>query len=162
MSLCGWRAALVLAGVALGSGMAAAQDSVTIPLNPNADRSGFANLVTVSVGGGPPSEVLVDTGSSGLRFLQSEIGPDLMMTDTTISYPYASGNYVTGVLGYAPVSFPDASTPVSTTDWIAIEVVTSVTCQPDKPDCPGWPTGQSGVMGVDYDNNKIFNRLAQL
>src|SRR4029077_608576 len=126
------------------------------------NRDGFDNYVTVSVGGGPASQVLVDTGSTGLRVLQSDIGPDVVLTGMTETYGYSSGNFITGVLGFAPVSFPDASSPLSTTGPIAIQVVTSITCDARNPDCQGWPTGQAGVMGVAYDNDQIFNPLAQL
>jgi hypothetical protein len=157
-----WRIALLSACVAFVSGVASAQQSVTIPLDPNPEGNGFSNFITVSVGGGPPSEVLLDTGSTGLRFLASHIGPDVTLTDIPVTYGYSSGNYLTGVLGFAPVSFPDASAPLSTAGPIAIQVVTSLTCKADTPDCPGWQATQSGVMGVAYDNDQIFNPLAQL
>ena len=151
-----WRIALLLACVAFGSGVASADEPVTIPLDPNPNRDGFDNYVTVSVGNGPASQVLLDTGSTGLRVLQSDVGPDVVLTDMTETYGYSSGNVITGVLAFAPVSFPDASSPLSTTGPIAIQVVTSITCKTGT-DCPGWPAGQAGVMGVAYDNDQIFN-----
>jgi outer membrane autotransporter protein len=157
-----WRGALALLVLLWGSAAAHAQDSVTIPLAPNPQGNGIDNFITVSVGGGPASEVLLDTGSTGLRFLASQIGPDVTVTNIPVTYGYSSGNYLTGYLGYAPVAFPDAGAPLSTPGPIAIQVVESVTCKADTPDCPGWEATQSGVMGVAYDNEQIFNPLAQL
>ena len=157
-----WRIALVLTCVTFGSARVWAQDSVTIPLDPNPEGNGFDNFITVSVGGGPASEVLLDTGSTGLRFRKEDIGPDVTITDIPITYGYSSGNEVKGFLGFAPVAFPDASAPTVTPDPIAIQVVTKVDCKKDKPDCPGWQTIQKGVMGVAYDDDQIFNPFAQL
>jgi hypothetical protein len=154
---------LVLACVSCGSARVWAQDSVTVPLDPNPDGSGFNNYITVSVGSGPASEVLLDTGSTGLRIRKEDIGTkDVKITDMVVTYGYSSGNELKGFLGFAPVAFPDASTPISTPDPIAIQVVTEVTCKKTKPDCPGWQAAQAGVMGVAYDNDQIFNPFAQL
>jgi hypothetical protein len=145
-----------------GSARVWAQDSVTIPLDPNPEGNGFDNFITVSVGGGPASEVLLDTGSTGLRFRKEDIGSHVTITDIPITYGYSSGNELKGFLGFAPVAFPDASAPTATPGPIAIQVVTKVDCKKDKPDCPGWQTIQKGVMGVAYDNDQIFNPFAQL
>ena len=40
--------------------------------------------------------------------------------------------------------------------------MTKIDCKSDKPDCPKWQPNQKGVMGVAYDNDTIFNPLAQL
>ncbi len=163
MRLRNWKLAARIAalGICLAP-QARAQDSVTIPLSQNPDGSGFSNFTTVSVGGGPASQVLVDTGSTGLRFLASQIGgTDVTITDIPVTYGYSSGNELDGVLGFAPVSFPGASSPLSTPGPIAIQVVNQIVCKPGT-DCPGWQAGQSGVMGVAYDNDQIFNPLAQL
>src|SRR5215475_2884518 len=157
-------AVLAITSFVLAAGSAAAQDSATIPLDPSArpGGNGFHNFVTVSVGGGPPSQVLLDTGSSGLRFLASRLGPDVKVTNIPVTYGYSSGNSLTGYLGYAPVSFPESGQRLSTAGPIAIQVVTSVTCKEGHAHCPGWAPAESGVMGVDYQNSNIFNPLAQL
>src|SRR6185369_10749442 len=116
-----WRIALMLTCVTFGSAGAWAQDSVTVPLDPNPDGSGFDNYITVSVGGGPASEVLLDTGSTGLRIRREDIGKDkdVRITDQVVTYGYSSGNELVGVLGFAPVTFPDASSPLATPGPIA-------------------------------------------
>ncbi|MBS7538255.1 hypothetical protein [Ancylobacter lacus] len=153
--------ALVVPAV-LASGPAAAAESARIPLQPRPDRSGFSNFVTVAVGGGAPGEVLLDTGSTGLRILASAVGPEVRLTDIPVTYSYTSGNVLRGVLGYARVAFPGSDPAVATEREIAIQVVQSVGCKPSKPDCPGWRGGEKGVMGVAYMPDAAFNPLAQL
>lgn len=165
MALKTWMRAACLASLAAGvPSLAAAQSSVSIPLNQNPDGSGFSNFITVSVGGGPSAQVLLDTGSTGLRFLASQIGTTNVTVDYSVpvTYGYSSGNLAVGYLGFAPVSFPNASNPLATPQPIAIQVVTNLTCKSGYSGCPGWAAGQSGVMGVAYDNDQIFNPLAQL
>jgi outer membrane autotransporter protein len=158
-----WKLAALIAVCGFGLvSQAWAQNSVTVPLDQNPDGSGFSNFVTVSVGGGPASEVLLDTGSTGMRVLASQIGPNVTVTNIPVTYGYSSGNELDGYLGFAPVSFPDASAPLATPGPIAIQVVDQVACKGGGSDCPGWQAGQSGVMGVAYDDDQIFNPLAQL
>jgi hypothetical protein len=88
-----------------------AQHSATIPLHQRPDQSGFANFIAVSVGGGPAGDVLLDTGSTGLRIRAAAVGPDLRLTNTPVTYSYTSGNVLKGVIGYTKVSFPGAGSP---------------------------------------------------
>lgn len=156
------RAFAILMGVMVGAGAAQAQESARIPLQDRPDGSGFANFVTVAVGGGAAHQVLLDTGSTGLRILASAVGPNVRLTNIPVTYSYTSGNVLRGVLGYAKVSFPGSSPAVATETEIAIQVVQSVGCKAEKPNCPGWRWGQAGVMGVGYLPLNAFNPLAQL
>ncbi len=142
--------------------------TATIPLLENADGSGFSNMISVSVGGGATSQVLLDTGSTGLYIYQSQVGSGAVPLtpggqQITFKYGYSSGNEVEGFYASATVSFPGASTTLATQP-ITVGVVTSLGCKASFASCPGWPTGQSGVMGVAYsaEPNAIFNPLAQL
>ena len=69
-----WRIALAVACLSFGVRVASAQESVNVPLDPNPEGNGFSNFITLSVGGGPASEVLLDTGSTGLRFSPARSG----------------------------------------------------------------------------------------
>jgi outer membrane autotransporter protein len=159
----GLQAAFLAMALTVVPALAAAQSSVTIPLSQNPDGSGFSNFITVSVGGGPSSQVLLDTGSTGLRFLASQLGPNVTVDyGVPVTYGYSSGNLAVGYLGQASISFPDASSLIATPSTTYFQVVTNLTCKSDYSSCPGWATGQSGVMGVAYDNDQIFNPLAQL
>lgn len=161
--------ALVLAPLGVAAQESAGLQSATIPLHLNADHSGFSNMAVVSVAGGPASAVLVDTGSTGLYIHENRVGPDAVPLTgpggkpITFKYGYSSGNEVRGYYAAAAVAFPEASTALSTGD-IVVGVVTKLTCQAGKPDCPGWEKGERGVMGVAYSAlpDGIFNPLAQL
>lgn len=153
----------VLAGILLlAAGAGAAEERAVIPLHARPGPSGFANIMTVAVGGGAPHDVLFDTGSNGLRIRAEAVGPEVRLTNIPITYSYTSGNVLRGVLGYARVAFPGARPAVATPREIAIQVVQSVTCKADKPRCPGWPKSQAGVLGAAYNPTPIFNPLAQL
>lgn len=136
--------------------------TATIPLLKRPDRSGFSNFIAVTAGGGAGGTVLLDTGSTGLRIRQEALGPDVKLTDIPVEYSYSSGNVLHGVLGYAVVAFPGASPAVATARPIAIQVVQSITCKPEKPNCPKWKPTEVGVMGVAYSGVAAFNPLAQL
>ena len=146
----------------LAAGAEAAEQRAVIPLHARPGPSGFANIMTVAVGGGAPANVLFDTGSNGLRIRAEALGPDVRLTDIPITYSYTSGNVLKGVLGYARVAFPGSTPAIATPREIAIQVVQSVSCKPDKPECPGWPKSQAGVLGAAYNPTPIFNPLAQL
>ncbi|MFZ0840615.1 MAG: hypothetical protein WAM77_24400, partial [Xanthobacteraceae bacterium] len=146
----------------LAASPALAQDSATIPLHKRPDQSGFANFIAVSVGGGSAGDVLLDTGSTGLRIRAAAVGPDVRLTNIPVTYSYTSGNVLTGVIGYAKVSFPGANPAVATKAEIAIHVVQQITCKAEKPDCPGWKPTEMGVMGAAYLPFAVFNPLAQL
>ncbi|MFG1480776.1 autotransporter domain-containing protein [Xanthobacter sp. V4C-4] len=162
-----WGAASALA--LLAPLAAAAQESATIPLHPQKGSGGFSKMIVVSVGDGADSTVLLDTGSTGLYVRRNKVGPDAVpVTDddgnkVQFKYGYSSGNEVKGYYATATVAFPEASTELAT-DPIMVGVVTKLTCKANKPDCPGWQKGQSGVMGVAYsaESSGIFNPLAQL
>lgn len=156
---------LLLALLARGHAWAqgdAPPESAVIPLIDRPGDSGFANFVAVSAGGGPAGQVLLDTGSTGLRIRAEAVGPQVQLTTTPLTYSYTSGNVLTGVLGYLTVSFPGAQPGVATAAPIAVHVVNSITCKPEVPRCPGWSPGQMGVMGVAYNPLPVFNPLAQL
>lgn len=140
----------------------AAPQTAAIPLKPRPGDSGFANFVTIAVGGGPAGDVLLDTGSTGLRIRAEAVGPQVRLTDIPLTYSYTSGNVLTGVLGYAVVAFPGSAPGVATPQPIAIHVVRAITCKPEVPRCPGWHPTEMGVMGAAYSALPVFNPLAQL
>ena len=170
------RVAAVAAALVFGGAVAHAQSvpaapsgpaaqlppTATIPLLPRPDRSGFTNFVRVTAGGGQGGTALLDTGSTGLRIRQEALGPDVKLTDIPVEYSYSSGNVLHGVLGYAIVAFPGSTPAVATAKPIAIQVVQSITCKPEVPNCPKWKPTEVGVMGVAYNPVAAVNPLAQL
>jgi hypothetical protein len=88
-----WSAAVgTVSALLLAASPALAQSSATIPLHKRPDQSGFANFIAVSVGGGPAGDVLLDTGSTGLRIRAAAVGPDVRLTNNPVTYSYTSGN----------------------------------------------------------------------
>lgn len=163
------RSSVALAALLAAPGLAAAADeTASIPLHDSFDGSGFYNTIKVTVGNGPESRVLVDTGSTGLYIREDKAGPDIsLITDgfapVSFTYGYSSGNYLSGYYATGIVAFPEANVTLATGP-ITFGLVTSITCTADKPDCPGWANEQAGVMGVAYSAlpQGEFNPLAQL
>lgn len=137
--------------------------SIVLPLYQRAGNL-IPNVVAVSVGGGAPIRVTFDTGSLGLRVLESSLGPTVRRTDTRLHETYFDGTVFDGYLAYAPVSFPTRDgISVATAVEVPIQVITAVSCSAAKPRCPGMGSGRVGVMGLRYESHgKLFNPLALL
>lgn len=149
-------------GLGLGPTPALAQDGadISIPVLPGR-AGGSPKFVSVSIGGGPPSEVSVDTGSVGLYVFQRQVGADVRLTDTKLHQAYADGTNFRGVIGLARVRFTDAS-GVAGTRAMAIGIITEVSCAQSRPNCPG-SDRKPGIMGVGMDTGgRLASPLAQL
>lgn len=86
--------------------------SLTVPITTVNDAKGLPRvIVEISVGGGAPVPVILDTGSSGLMIDASVLGSDV---DSTGAIPYTK-NYVSssiqGSVVQAPVTIGGVSTP---------------------------------------------------
>ncbi len=143
------RAALVLvliSGSIEPSG-AAGQGRVEIPIRQTTISDGTIRYsVPVSIGGGPPIDAMLDTGSFGLRVLAAALRPQqYSSTGTERRYPYGSGAVLRGPIASASVALGGASTEAP----IGIQVVTSVGCASDRPRCPASkiPADQYGIGG---------------
>lgn len=146
----------------------AADETAYIPLHMTSETQ--TATIAVSVGGGAETEVLLDTGSNGLRISSASVGPDVTVSDIAITYSYGSGLLLNGYLTYANVTFTEAVTPdgqpLTTAQPIAFQYVTN--CTTKTTDTCKWPTTTTGIMGVGYENlttgpNDLpFNPLAQL
>lgn len=146
----------------------AGDESADIPLHMISETQ--SATVAVSVGGGAETQVLLDTGSNGLRVSAASVGSEVTVSDIAISYGYGSGLQLNGYLAYANVTFTEAATPdgqaLTTAKPIAFQYVTN--CTTPTSDTCKWPTGTTGIMGVGYENltnnakDVSFNPLAQL
>jgi hypothetical protein len=89
--------------------------------------------VPVSIGGNPPLDAMLDTGSFGLRVLGRAVSPN-QYTPTEIqrSYRFESGVRLRGVIATAVVSVGAATTGTP----IPIQIIQSVDCVESKPNCP--------------------------
>lgn len=146
------RAALVLAlmsGSIEPSG-AVGQGRVEIPIRQTTISDGTIRYsVPVSIGGGPPIDAMLDTGSFGLRVLATALRPDqYTSTGTERRYPYGSGAVLRGPIAKASVALGSASTEAR----IGIQVVTSVGCASERPHCPvsKIPASQYGIGGDGF------------
>ncbi len=126
---------------------AAGQGRVDIPIRQTTIGDGTIRYsVPVSIGGGPPMDAMLDTGSFGLRVLATALRPDqYTSTGTERRFPYGSGVVLRGPIATASVAVGDASTPAP----IGIQVVTSVGCASERPKCPASkiPASQYGIGG---------------
>jgi hypothetical protein len=128
-------------------------------------------LIPVQVGppGSPTAQVVLDTGSSGLRILASALGSDTYQrTGMQVTETFDNGMVFDGEQATAIVAVGDAATPQP----IIIEVVDSVSCSTSDPDCVGavgesalTDVGTMGIFGVglrDYSSSTLFSPIAQL
>ncbi len=148
-------------------------DSVTLPLFVRTLQLGSTSLkllgVQVNVAG-EPAELLLDTGSSGLRIFANAVGSDgLQRTGEQTQAEFGDGTIYDGEIALAPVQIGS----IATEQAIRIQVVDTVTCSPSAPGCPGQSgfssfstAGFSGILGVSINartsNLELFSPLTRL
>jgi hypothetical protein len=127
--------------------------AVSVPIKISGDGTqGKILLVPISINGGPPFDVLVDTGSVGLRVFKASLGGTSVTTSAqAISVEFGSGVFA-GHKATGSVSFGGVTTPSDT----AFQLVESYSCGASNPMCDlasGTPKaltdlGAHGVMGI--------------
>ena len=101
-------------------------------------------VVNVSVAGGRPVPVLLDTGSTGLYVLASALGPGAVTSGSTgVTQTYANGTEYVSTVRAALVAF--GTGVVATPGPIEVGAIGTVGCAPLRPDCPG-RTGAAGLV----------------
>src|SRR5262249_5779599 len=167
-----WLMALVLTG----SSALGAAERVELPLNQRVLSDGnIRYFVDVSVAGFRPVAAMVDTGSTGLRFLPN-VGPTsafASISDQWSVYGYGSGVRLNGVVATLRVGFGPGSAPVP----IPVQLVRTVDCFPKKPHCPasrlspteyriggdGLPNeGFEAILGIGMGTGPVDNPLRRL
>jgi hypothetical protein len=117
-------------------------------------------IVTIRVGNDRPINVVLDTGSVGLRVfsnvLPTGIGKGINVTSTQDSIEYGDGTTLNGPVAFALVHIGK----LTTSAVVPFELAESVTCDPTIPGCPadgGGPGlesfGIDGIMGVGMGGN---------
>ena len=149
-----------------------AQPRAAVPLRevllPNGSRR-YAVPMTV---GGVAIEAGLDTGSVGLRVLNHATARAQIEASThQTTYSYTSGTRFKGVVATAALALGDISGPV------AIDVIQTVDCRPDKPACPasrvdpagygiqgdGLPgAGFVAIFGINTGDDEVPNPLVKL
>jgi hypothetical protein len=115
--------------------------SASIPVTAVTTDSGPVLIVDVAIGG-KTLNVLLDTGSYGLRLVASQVPPDAVRrTGPAPQFSYATGVKVSGDLAQASAQIGGQQTAGP----IPIELVTDTSCDPGRPDCPA-ANGKKPIM----------------
>lgn len=134
---------------------------------PKIDGNRFMLTVDVSVGGGPATPVLVDTGSPGIRVFADKLGTtEVIRSETPVDVTFADGTRFVGVEATAPVSFGS----LTTKGPINIQLITEVGCAAGQPKCAGasgidaFKVEQpfSGLFGIGTQAGSIYSPISQL
>lgn len=129
--------------------LAATGSAATVPITTTSDGSHNYVSVQVSVGGGDPVPVMLDTGSAGLLIDASVAGAQTSATGGPFTQNYASGP-VSGSLGSAVVTIGEISTP---------EPITVGLVDPSSAGT-AFVSGTKGILGVATTNNSGQSMLA--
>lgn len=111
--------------------------------------------VYVRIGAGAPIAALLDTGSFGLRVMESALSPsDYQNTGIGRRVSYGSGVTLRGPLATAVVRIGEATSGTP----IHFQLVRSVGCVPQKPNCPAarigpaeYRIGGDGLPGQGFE-----------
>ncbi|MBX9865277.1 MAG: hypothetical protein K2Y14_00075 [Burkholderiales bacterium] len=140
--------------------------SVTVPLTYQLQGESMGPHLQVNLANNQ-MYVGLDTGSIGLRVLESQISDWSEITkhvNKVIDYGYMDGVAISGYLANAPITIGGISTNIN------FMVITSVTCNPQKPNCPKTEfvaNGRGGLIGIRPDNSgasddNVWSPLPQL
>lgn len=129
--------------------------------------------ITVRVGDDAPIDVVLDTGSVGLRLFSDLVptgtGKGIHVTGQSDSVEYVDGTQFSGPVAQALVHVGK----LTTTTVVPFQLVQSVTCDPTIPDCPAsggasqfQADGVDGIMGIGlsgpYPGDPTTNPLLSL
>jgi Protein of unknown function (DUF3443) len=138
--------------------------AVEVPMaitQPGSD-GGMRFSINIEIGDSP-LDVLLDTGSTGLRILPDAV-PDsafACVTTTPSTYSYKSGLELGGVVARATIAIGGVATPAA----IPVMYVDSVTCASADPDCfTAATSGFHAILGVGLRNGAaaVGSPIAQL
>jgi Protein of unknown function (DUF3443) len=119
----------------------------SIPLTAETTDTAPRLSVKVTIGG-KTLNVLLDTGSVGLRVVASQVPPDAVRrTGSAPQFGYDDGTRLSGDLAQASVQIGDRRTAGP----IPIELVTDTSCAPAVPDCPAADGKKPIMFGGRYD-----------
>gem|GEM_PF-2240421 len=139
-------------------------ETTTVPLVYNLQDESIGLHMPLMVGKNP-LYAGVDTGSVGLRVLESAITDrtGITLTSESESYSYQDGVTLIGLLAIAPVTIGGV------TENIKFMVITNIACLPQKPNCPKdlfSASGRAGLMGIGLyiagSTHGVWNPLSQL
>lgn len=130
-------------GDAVGSGSPDPASAITVPITTTAGPEDQPYVTAqISVGGGPPATVWLDTGSSGLFINSGAVGSEITTTSTPIGTEYTSGNLV-GTLATGTVEIGGITTSRPIAFGLLDEQASTFTT----------PAGTVGIMGIGTAND---------
>jgi len=145
--------------------------TMSVPLHTPADDP--RPEITIRVGNDAPINVILDTGSVGLRVFSDLVptgtGKGIDVTSAQDEIEYVDGTQFSGSVSDALIHIGS----LTTTRVVPFELVQSVTCDPTIPECPassgssGFQNdGVDGIMGIGlsgaYTGDPITNPLLAL
>jgi|GEM_PF-2539371 len=149
--------AAVSSSSATASGAASATPAAaaTVPVTSTSSSGTPRLMVQISVGGGAPFTVMLDTGSTGLFVDESVVGP--AVTSTGASY---TEKYVDSSLQASLVQATVSIGGVATAQPITLGLI-------DSSSASGLTSGAQGIMGVapadgDWQSSGLLSPLVQL
>ena len=138
--------------------------SVPITLAQVAGMGASRALVRVSVGGGAPTPVVLDTGSSGLRILSTALGPNTAPLSGSAHTVHYGGGDFDCVKVRAEVAL--TGSPARTPNPIVVDEIDPAT-NPDSVARLAGRAGAQGILGIapavpPGEPNPVLSPLAQL
>ncbi|WP_242037816.1 glycoside hydrolase family 10 protein [Tolypothrix sp. FACHB-123] len=124
-------------------------------------QRGRGYFMELSVAGGQPKRVLIDTGSSGLRVPPGFLGnAPINRTGQIIKEVLSDGTVLEGELAYTIMQIGF----IPTDEPVPVQIVTSRQCLPQKPNCSAKSGAAfSGIIGVNYGEKALpYNPLRKL
>jgi hypothetical protein len=125
----------------------------TTPVGVHIDMSLSDPRVLVSVGGDHPVLVLLDTGSVGLRVLDTAVpsgsGSEIDLSSQPDRYVFANGTVLRGFVARAVVHIGR----LTTTTPVPFQSISRVVCVASLPHCPRLPKDVVGTLGIGMTGN---------
>jgi uncharacterized lipoprotein YddW (UPF0748 family) len=118
-------------------------------------------FMEVSIAGGQPKRILIDTGSAGLRVPPGFLGnAPINKTGQIIKEVLSDGTVLEGELVYTTMQIGF----IATDEPIPVQIVTSRQCLPQKPNCSAKSgTPFTGIIGVNYSEKALpYNPLRKI
>lgn len=134
------------------------------------DRGPIRYSVPVSIDGRPPIEVMLDTGSTGLRLLPKAAPQATAQAGRLHRYSYRNGVVLDGRIVRTRLTVGDFQTSAE------VSATAEVSCAPDRPKCPaadlppeqfriggvGPGAGFEGILGAGLRASDVENPLTHL
>ena len=164
---------LVIAAVASSEAIAAERTEVEIKQTVLSDGD-VRYSIPISFGGSAAIDVMLDTGSTGIRILPGTLADSTFKTTGKADvYAYSSGVRLNGVVATLPISIGSLASPAP----LNVELVKTIDCSAQQPNCPASrlsltdyrlggdglaKQGFSAIVGLSSNPSNVDNPLIQM